>query len=78
MIVLDTNVVSELMRPDPDDAVWSWAHGQRPKALHTTTVTQAEILFGIAVMPAGKRRDGLAAAADVIFGGATVLLPPPT
>jgi predicted nucleic acid-binding protein len=67
VIVLDTNVVSELMRPEPNPAVLSWVGAQRPKTLHTTSVTQAEVLYGIALLPAGKRRDSLAAAADAIF-----------
>lgn len=67
MIVLDTNVVSELMRPDPNPAVLSWV-AERPRAaLHTTSVTQAEISYGIAMLPAGRRRDALAVAAEAIF-----------
>lgn len=67
MIVLDTNVVSELMRQEPHPAVLSWVGEQRPPALHTTSVTQAEVLYGVALLPAGKRRDALAAAAAAIF-----------
>jgi predicted nucleic acid-binding protein len=65
--ILDTNVISELMRPEPHPAVLSWVGGQRPSVLHTTSVTQAEIFYGVAVLPAGKRRDALAAAADAVF-----------
>ncbi len=66
-MILDTNVISELMRPEPHPAVLSWIGGQRSSALHTTSVTQAEIFYGIAVLPAGKRRDALAAVADAVF-----------
>jgi toxin FitB len=66
-MVLDTNVVSELMRPEPHPAVLSWVGRLPPGALHTTSVTQAEILYGIALLPAGKRRDALATAADAVF-----------
>lgn len=67
MIVLDTNVVSELMRSDPHPAVLSSVGGQWPSALHTTSVTQAEVFHGIAALPVGRRRGALAAAAGAIF-----------
>jgi hypothetical protein len=67
VIVLDTNVVSELMRPEPHPAVLSWAGKQPLAALHTTAVTQAEVLYSVALLPAGERREALAAAADAIF-----------
>ena len=65
--LLDTNVLSELMRENPAPAVLDWFAGQAASLLHTSTVTQAEILAGIAVLPAGKRRDALARAAHQIF-----------
>ena len=61
MVVLDTNVVSELMRPAPDPSVTSWVDEQATSRLHLTAVTEAELRFGLSVMPPGKRRDGLAA-----------------
>ena len=67
MIVLDTNVLSELMRPQPDAAVVVWAAAQPPVTLYTTAITQTEILYGIAIQPAGKLRAGLAAAAEAMF-----------
>ncbi|HEX7758441.1 MAG TPA: type II toxin-antitoxin system VapC family toxin [Caulobacteraceae bacterium] len=67
MIVLDTNVVSELMRPVPSDAVVRWVSKQPAARLFTTTVTQAEILFGIALLSDGRRRDALAIAAEQMF-----------
>ena len=67
MIVLDTNVISELMRPSPDANVLAWT-AKLPRALlHTTHVNQAEILYGIAALPEGRRRAALAAAANTMF-----------
>ena len=68
MIVLDTNVLSELMRPAPEPAVVAWLMAQPSGTLFTTTVTQAEILLGIAILPAGRRQAGLDAAARAMFG----------
>jgi toxin FitB len=65
VIVLDTNVVSELMRAAPDRAVRSWV--QRAHDLATTAVTLAEVRYGIARLPSGRRRDVLAEAAEGIF-----------
>lgn len=65
--LLDTNVLSELMRDNPSPAVMSWLDSQPEQSLHTTAVTQAEILAGIAILPAGKRRDALAIGADQLF-----------
>lgn len=59
MIILDTNVVSELMRPRPLPGVVAWLDRQVGATLHLTTITLAEIRFGIAALPAGQRRDAL-------------------
>ncbi len=67
MIVLDTNVISEMMRPKPAPAVVAWFAGQPAAALFTTALTQAEIMYGLALMPAGKRRAALQAAAKALF-----------
>jgi len=67
MIVLDTSVISEMMRRAPSAAVVAWLDDQPPSSLFLTTVTEAEIRFGLAVLPAGKRRDGLMQAAERIF-----------
>ena len=56
MIVLDTNVISELIRPRPDPRVVRWIDAQDRDTLFVTTVTQAELLYGIAILPEGKRR----------------------
>ena len=67
MIVLDTNVLSELMRSTPSEAVMAWVSAQPMDRLFTTSVTQGEILFGIALLPEGRRRESLRQAADKVF-----------
>jgi predicted nucleic acid-binding protein len=67
MIVLDTNVVSELMRPEPAEPVVSWVSSQPATSQYTTTITQSEILYGILLLAAGKRRARLLSAADCMF-----------
>jgi predicted nucleic acid-binding protein len=64
MIVLDTNVVSEAMKPDANPAVRAWLNEQIAETLYLTCVTLAEMLFGIAVLPASKRRNTLTRALD--------------
>ena len=67
MIVLDTNVLSEMMRPTPHPGVLAWMEAQPRGQLYTTHITQAEILYGIAAMPEGRRRASLAEAAAAMF-----------
>lgn len=67
MIVLDTNVLSELMRPTPSEAVLRWFAGHSAATLFTTTITQAEILYGLALLPEGRRRSDLLMAAEQMF-----------
>src|SRR5690554_851359 len=57
MIVLDTNVVSEAMKPEPNPVVLAWLNDQAAETLYITSVTLAELLFGIQALPQGKRRD---------------------
>ena len=64
MFLLDTNVVSELMRPAPDPVIVSWVGERATSSLFLTAVTEAELRFGLAIMPPGKRRDGLSAGLD--------------
>jgi predicted nucleic acid-binding protein len=66
-LLLDTNVLSELMRPEPDARVMAWFARQAAATFHTSAITRAEILLGIALLPAGKRRDSLALAAEQMF-----------
>ena len=67
MIVLDTNVLSELMRSAPAESVMRWMAAQPAASLYTTSVTQAEILHGIMLLPSGRRRSGFEAAAEAMF-----------
>lgn len=68
MIILDTNVVSEAMKPEPDPAVRAWLNEQAAETLFLSSVTLAELLFGIAALPQGKRKDMLAQALDGLTG----------
>ena len=67
MIVLDTNVVSELMKATPAAAVARWFADRPAATLYTTSITHAEILHGILLLPAGKRRGALETAAEAMF-----------
>ncbi|MFS3137480.1 type II toxin-antitoxin system VapC family toxin [Gluconacetobacter sacchari] len=58
MILLDTNVVSELWKAAPDARVSAWANAQAIETLYLSAVTVAELRFGVAALPAGKRRTG--------------------
>lgn len=64
MIVLDTNVVSEAMRPAPDERVLRWLNAQPAEALFLTSVTLAELYSGVAAMPAGQRKTRLTVFVD--------------
>ena len=64
MIVLDTNVVSEAMKPEPSPAVMAWLNAQAAPTLFLSSVTLAELLFGIAALPAGRRKDLLSQALE--------------
>ena len=68
MIVLDTNIISEAMKPEPHPAVRAWLNQQAAETLYLSSVTLAELLFGIAALPAGKRRDMLAQALEGLLG----------
>ena len=68
MVILDTNVVSELMRPRPEPTVVAWLNEHPSRDLFVTSVTEAEVRAGIAFLPRGERRRGLAEAADRAFG----------
>ena len=64
MVVVDTNVVSELMRPAPEPAVMAWFSRQDSADLYLTAVSEAELRAGAAILPSGRRRDLLAAEID--------------
>ncbi len=65
--LIDTNVLSELMRENPAPQVLAWFASQNANLMQTSAITHAEILSGIALLPAGKRREVMALAASQIF-----------
>jgi predicted nucleic acid-binding protein len=67
MIVLDTNVISEAMRPNPTARVAHWMTAQNRADLFTTAISEAEVFYGIEKLPAGKKRDRLFDVARGIF-----------
>jgi predicted nucleic acid-binding protein len=67
VIILDTNVLSELMKADPASNVSKWVASQPASRLFITAVTQAEILYGIGLLPKGRRRNSIAIAAKAMF-----------
>jgi predicted nucleic acid-binding protein len=67
MMILDTNVVSELMRPAPSTRVVDWIAAQPARSLYTTSITEAEILHGVMLLPSGKKRKAFEAAAKAMF-----------
>ena len=72
MIVLDTNVVSEAMKPSSSPAVSAWLNAQVAETLYLSSVTLAELLYGIGTLPEGRRKNALAHTLDgllELFGG---------
>jgi len=67
MIILDTNVLSETLRPMPSATVLEWMRSEPALALFTTAITEAELLYGIALLPDGRRRRSLEEVVDRIF-----------
>lgn len=66
MIVIDTKVVSELMRPAPASAVLDWFGVQDPSLLYLSAVSEAELRRDVAILPEGRRRNALRAAIDAM------------
>ena len=64
MIVLDTNVISEPLRPAPENRVTEWINAQALETLYLSAITVAEVRCGLASLPAGKRRDRLQASLE--------------
>jgi predicted nucleic acid-binding protein len=62
VIILDTSVVSEPLRPNPEPTVLAWLDRQQPETLYLTAVNVAELLAGVEALPVGKRRATLEAA----------------
>ena len=73
MILLDTNVLSELMRPTPEAAVERWLAEQPAASVFISAITEAELRYGVALLPSGERRSALAATIEAMlaedFGG---------
>src|SRR3954469_4774586 len=67
MTILDTNVLSEVMKPKPAKKVLDWMAAQPAASLYTTSITQAEILHGLMLLPSGRRRRALETAATSMF-----------
>ncbi len=67
MILLDTNVVSELMRSSPDHAVEAWVADHPAEELFFSAIGEAELRYGVAVMPAGRRRDRLSSGIEAML-----------
>lgn len=67
MILLDTNVISELMRPRPEPRVMAWADGLDPEAVAITAMNEAEILHGLARLPDGRRKQALQQSWDALM-----------
>ena len=59
MIILDTNVVSELMRPSPAESIVEWVSGQDISNLYLSTITEAELRYGVEIMHTGRRSVGM-------------------
>ena len=66
MIVLDTNVLSALMRREPDPAVAAWIDRQPASSIWTTSITLFEVQFGLERMPRGRRREALRQAFELV------------
>lgn len=64
MILLDTNVVSEAIKPEPHPSVLAWLDAQVAETLFLSSISVAELLFGIGALPAGRRKDMLATRID--------------
>ena len=67
MILLDTNVISELMRSEPAQVVLDWFGKHDAADLFISAVTEAELRTGVAILPEGQRRDRLQAAIDAMI-----------
>ncbi len=59
MIILDTNVISEIMKPHPEQAVVEWLDAQNLRSLHVTSINLMELRFGVHKLPEGKRKKAL-------------------
>ena len=67
MFLLDTNVVSELLRPAPDPVVETWVGDHRASDMYFSAISEAELRYGVAILPAGRRQTALASAIEAIL-----------
>jgi toxin FitB len=67
MIILDTNVISEILKPRPDPRVLAWMSGHDAGTLFTTTTSEAEVRYGVARLPDGQRKATLSKVIDDVF-----------
>ena len=67
MFLLDTNIVSELLRPRPNPTVETWVGDRRATDLYFSAIGEAELRYGVAILPAGRRQTALASAIEAIL-----------
>ena len=67
MFILDTNVVSEIMRPEPVEKVFQWIAKQPADVLFLTAISEAELRYGAAILPEGRRRESLQSQIDAML-----------
>ena len=67
MLVLDTNVISEVLKPEPNSKVQAWLESQPPASVFTTAISQGEILYGVALLPEGRRQSTMLTAVALMF-----------
>ncbi|MEM7652241.1 MAG: PIN domain-containing protein, partial [Pseudomonadota bacterium] len=67
MIILDTNIISELMRPKPEASVVAWLNAQDENEIATTTITEAELRYGICRLPHGRKREQIQVTVEQIL-----------
>lgn len=67
MISLDTNVISELMKAEPNPKVEAWLGSKPAVDIFTTAITEAELRYGVQILPRGRRRNEIAAATDLLL-----------
>ena len=67
MFLLDTNVVSELLRPYPEPDVVKWVEDYQSTDFYLSAISEAELLYGVAILPPGRRKEALASAIDAIL-----------
>lgn len=69
MIILDTNVISELFKPSPSPSASAFVRSLRGDELFTTTITRGELFYGLRCIPDGRRKDGLLRKLGLFFEG---------